>query len=243
MTEKEISNSLLTNQSFPINLFHYYNQQTERPFFRLKKQQTGIYPELEIFRQQIEIEKNGHYQLPYSNVKRKVFTYKSIFMIFGLLFFLLGSLIYMKAVYWSFGHFSYNEFFIVKNLAVAFCGFIGSVSLWIARTMRTEIEAANQVLRRAKYKLGKVFARKKIEYGIQGLLTFGKKYEKSQALKHAYYEACDKFMHRYENLNYLFKRINHSSLLNAQTREHLYNQAILEFGDLTKEIIRDFKKG
>lgn len=242
MSDKQNTNTLLpsSNQILFHNLFDYNKGRT---FFSVKKPGYGKrYPELELFRQQIEIERRGAYQQPYSNVKKKVFTYKSIFTALGLLFLFLGIIIFMKAVFWSFGRFSYNEFFIAKNLACAFCAFTGFSSLWIARTMRTEIEAANQLLRRGRYKLSKAFTRKKIEHGLKGLFAFWNKYQKSLAIKHHYVETQDKLLHHYEDLKHLFERFERAGTLNSQTREHLYNQALLEFEDKINHVISIFKE-
>jgi hypothetical protein len=219
------------------NLLLTYSQ---KPLFTIKKPITAkSYPELEIFKHQIEIERKSPH-LPYTRVKKKVLTYKGIFLAFCMIFFFLTLLIFMKAVFWPFAHFTYSQFFIAKNLACALCALVGIFSLWIARTMRAETEAAKSVLRHARYRLNKAYARKKIEAGIKGIWAFGLKYQKSQVIKHSYHETYDKMDHHYEDLLHLFERIAQSSSLNAANREHLYNQAILEFSDKLKNVAMRF---
>lgn len=224
----KISNKLLLNYS-------------QKPLFSIKKVISGkSYPELEIFKHQIDLDRKSPF-LPYTRIKKKVITYRWVFSAFCFLFFLLTLMIALKAVYWPFAHFSYIQFFIIKNLACASCSLIALGSLWIAHCMRTEKEAALAVLRNATYRLNKAYARKKIEAGIRGILALGERYQKSQVIKHSFHEAKDKMNHHYDDLLHLFERIRQSTNLTERHREHLYNQAILEFNDKVRSVVNLFK--
>lgn len=228
----------MMNDKFSNNLLINYSQ---KPLFTIKKAISAkSYPELEIFKTQIDLERKSP-QLPYTRIKRKVFTYRSIFFGFCLLFFILTLIIALKACYWPFAQFSYTHFFILKNLACAGCTIIGLGSFWIAHWMRTEKEAALAVLRHAKYRLNRAYARKKIEAGIKGVFALGQQYQKSQVIKHSYHEAKDKMHHHYDELLHLFERIRVSTAMTERNREHLYNQAILEFSDKLRGVVNLFK--
>jgi|694.fasta_scaffold75838_2 hypothetical protein len=223
--------TLSNQQGLLLNLFHH----------SMKKEGKPRYPELETFRWQIEVEKTSPRYLLYSRLKKKVFTYKSVFLLFGFIFLSLSAVILAKASYWSFGTLSYKEFFIAKNLACTFCASIGVASGWIGYSLRPEKEAAGLLLRKAKHKLSKAFASQKLNNGLKGLLAFGKKYQQTIALQHAYQEAWDHCHHLHEELLHLFDRIGETCSLNEQAKEHLYNQALMEFKEKTFEVVHQFK--
>lgn len=226
------------SNNFSDNLLLNYSQ---KPIITVKKAITPkSYPELEIFKHQIDLEKKSPH-LPYTRIKRKVLTYKWVFLTLCLLFFFLTLTIAFKAVYWPFAHFSYTQFFILKNLVCALCVSIGLSSFSVAYLMKTEKEAALSTLRHARYRLNKAYARKKIEAGIKGMFAFGHQYQKSQVIKHSYHEAKDKMNHLYDDLLHLFERIHRTTNLTPQQQEHLYNQALLEFSDKIRTVINLFK--
>ncbi len=230
-----------TNSSVLLQLYHYSQHSKPSATVKMLKNK-NLYPELNVFRQQIEYETLNFHSSPYSCIKKKVALYKIIFFLLAVLFFGLGAIIYQKALYWSVAPLSYNQFFMIKNLICGICAFIGSLSLWIFGSMRAEQEASRHLLKLAHHKLNKSFARKRVEFGLHSLFLFGNAYKRSQALKQAYQDARHRMQRHYENLHHLFKRISTSSSINARVRELLCNQAILEFGDQMDHVVSSFKE-
>ncbi len=198
------------------------------------------YAELNLFRKQLAFEKIAA-PLPYSSVRKKVLVYKTIFFLISIMFLSLGVLIFQKTNYWSIPHLSYAHFFIIKNIICAFCGFAGITGLLVFNSLNPAQEAIGQVVRNTKHRLLAVLKRKRVEYGVDGILTFGNAYRKLQFLKHDYNDANRKISTLEGDLQHLLQHIANSLALNAAGREHLYNQALQEFSDKLDLIVNSFK--
>ncbi len=231
-------NTANPNQLMLLDLCEY-SQLLAKPIFTVKMRgNKPSYEALDQFRQHIEVERLGTHRLPYSATKKKIFTYKSIFLLLGLVFVFLGGVIFTQSAAW---HIAESYILAAKGMIGTFCGIAGLSALWIAKSLRTEKEAANHSLRQARYKLTKAYARKKMEFGLKGLFAFGKSYDKAQVLKHAYRDAQDKFHEHVHNLEHLCDRISRAPLP-VPEREHLYNQALLEFIDHLDQTLETFMK-
>lgn len=194
--------------------------------------------ELESFRQSIEISQH----LPFNMTKRKIFTYKAIFFAFSLLFLTLGATIMFKLPMLTYSRFLFIEGYVIKNLVGPITMMLGLASFWIGFRMCAEKEAAHHIFRNAKYNLSKAYARKKIEFGINGLLHFGHTFRNASSLKQSYVDAYDQLISQLHELYHLFDRIGQASQLNPRAREKLYNQSIMEFSDKAERTITNFNK-
>ena len=243
MSNKELATTTLNDKNQTLLLGLYQYSQSAKPIFAVRLSGLGKnYPELDLFRQQIEIERNGIFHLPYSAAKKKVLTYKSVFLVLGLLFLGLGVSIYLKTLAFSSLFFTIGAFHIAKNLICGICVMAGLGSLLICKSLRTEKEVINHLVRKARRNLAKIHARKRIENGIKTFFSFGAHYRKSQHLRHTHHEAHDKIHDLKEETFHLIERIAQAGHLNSHKKESLYNQALLEMGDKLEGILLQFRQ-
>lgn len=199
------------------------------------------YTELELFRQQIEINQLGLHHQPYTDNKFRVQIYKSIFYGFACVFVLLD--LSVSATSSNFTYAFFNFSIVVKTFITLICSLLALASLIMAMTMRTEREAVMQYTRMAKANLAKHYARKKVKLGIKRFLAiFGHAPSEVCALRQIYHEIGDKINDRKEETLHLVDRINANTSMDIQTKELLYNQAIAEFNDRVSLLVDQLKE-
>lgn len=196
------------------------------------------YPELYDLREQIEIERNGPHHRPYSTNKKRVMAYQGIFLGFSLIFLTLAGLMCFKTTNWTCS-LLFGNIMMIKTFIITFSFFLFLASVWTALSMRTEREAVNHLAKRAKKRLRAVYARKQAELGVTSIFSHSD--PKAAFLKQLYKEARDKIQDRLEETLLLFSRIKDSKEVDPESKEDLYNQAILEFHDLLYAIILEFR--
>ena len=194
------------------------------------------YPELQHFLQQIESSENSIIHQPYFINKKRVFTYKAVFFLFGSLFFLLACVIYFKNPNW-FSHFILWDGYLVKHFVSGFALCLASISYLITYTIRTEIEVAKYIASRGKFLLAGKYKRKRAKFNIIDCLPFSRHYQKKDLLRQTYLDALDKIYHVKEEYVSLLARITHSQSLSRDIKEKLYNQTLLKFKDDIENIV------
>ncbi len=198
------------------------------------------YTELEIFRQQIELDQQGLHHQPYTLNKSGVKVYKTIFYGFAFVFVLLG--LFVSATSSTFTYAFFNFSIVLKTFITLICFLLALASLIMGMTIRTEREAVMHYTRIAKTNLSKLYARKKLKLGLKRFLAFfGHPEQETIVLKQMYHDASDKINERKEEVLHLVDRINSTSTMDIQKKETLYNQAIAEFNDKLTLLVHTFK--
>lgn len=198
------------------------------------------YTELEIFRQQIELNQQGLHHQPYTLNKSGVRLYKSIFYGFACIFFVLG--LFVMATSSTFTYAFFNFSIVLKTFITLICALLSLASFLMAMTMRTEREAVMHYTNMAKANLTKLYARKRMKLGMKRFLALlGHPQREALALKQMYHEAYDKIKERREETLHLVDRINSTSSMDLSAKEMLYNQAIAEFNDKLTLLVHTFK--
>jgi hypothetical protein len=217
-----------------------HKRQISRHLFSKTPYSRRDYTELELFRQQIELNQEGLHHQPYTANKSGVKIYKSIFYGFACLFIFLG--LFVMATTSTFTYAFFNFTVVLKTFITLICALLALASLIMAITLRTEREAVIYYSRSAKANLAKLYARKKAKLGIKRFLAFlGHPLQEANALKQMYHEAYDKINERKEETLHLVDRINSTSSIDIQTKETLYNQAVAEFNDKLTLLVHTFK--
>lgn len=197
------------------------------------------YSELNLFRQQVAIDSAT--PLLYSNAKKKLFTYKLIFMGLSAFFFFLAACLWWHSVPFATGMLSISESTLLKNMLGAICACFGGAAFFITALLRTDREAASHLMRKARHQITRHYARKKVELGVTRLLNFGKAYTTAVSLKGAYREALGTVNDHHNEILQLFDHISSSSGMTNRTREHLYNQALCELNQKLHRVVESFK--
>lgn len=229
-------------QHITFSLIHTQNTpQISKYVFNKMPYGQRSYTELELFRQQIELNQEGLHHQPYTLNKSGVKLYKSIFYGFTFIFVLLG--LFVLATSSTFTHAFFNYSIILKTFITLICGLLALASFVMAVTMRTERESIMRYTRLAKANLTKFYARKKMKLGVKRFLPFfGYPQDKINALKQWYHETCDQINEYKEVTLHLVDRINLASSIDMETKETLYNQAIAEFNDKLTLLVHTFNQ-
>lgn len=215
-------------------LLSIYQQSQEAQVIQMPGR--GRYEELELFRKHVEITTH----LPYTALKACVLRYRLIFLGLGVLFLILAAAVSLTThslpLIWTTG-----AFFTVRNLLTGVCVLFGIGAFGITATMSCEGEAAKRIGKRAQRGLVKAVSKKHVEMGLQG--NFWRwNCKKTASLTQAYKEALEKLRDQQDELSHLFDRIRTAGFLNARSREHLYNQALLEASEKAKALVQKFKR-
>lgn len=198
------------------------------------------YSELHLFKHQIEMDTSGPLFQPYSVAKSSAKFYRIIFLSLGLLYLLLGAVIYFKSLTWTCG-LIFGKPSLVKTVICGFCGFAAFSSIFLGFLIKTEREAVKRAFRQAKKQIGKIYERKVIKLGIKRFFYFGQGYQTYLALKQIHHDALEKLHEYKEDALHLVDRIANSDSADVNMKEMLYNQAISELKDKMELVIKTFR--
>lgn len=207
------------------------------PFAFINSKAEGLHQ----FKNQIEVSRNHPKFRPYTAAKSSVSIYRTIFLGFGALYFMLGMILSFKSLTWTCG-LIFGSCFGVKVVLFSVCALISSVSITLGFTMKTEKEAVKKLFNDAKKRLKKLYEKKLVHFEVQSHFAFGKEYRKTLAFKQQYQEALDKLSDQKEETFHLIERIAKSYDLDGEMQEELFNQALLEFRQRADEQLVAFSE-
>lgn len=203
----------------------------EQKIHLFTKQTNIVYPELHQFLKQIEHNSHSWLDQPYQAYKGKVDGYRIIFFILGAIFFSLGLFIFMKQPNWFFHQLFVSSHFL-KYVVFAFSWGMSFASLFIALTMRTELEVLNLFASRARQEVWKSYRRHSINDSFYRFIPFSSSYSDANSIKKGCLDTLDAIQRLKEEYAILLQRIAKSDL-DRKERETLFNQTLLRFKDLT----------
>lgn len=199
------------------------------------------YLELELFKQQLQGNGNEFSLCTYTISQEKVRWYRSVFFGIGLIFLVLALLTFRQNIL-IFTIFFGNVGFLAK-------AFFGGLSLVLALSAATlghslcvAKEAGHHSTSKAKHQLMRLYGRKRLEQGLQGLFFLGENYHKYSVLKREYHHVIGLMEEQREKTTHLLQKIQKYDTVDAGYRELLFNQALAEFSDCLKEHLRNFKE-
>lgn len=191
---------------------------------------SNVYSELFLFKQQINIKPNHPYLKPYSNKKISINLYRAVFLSLGILYLLLGLILFFKPFSWSCS-FLFGNCSLLKTFLCTFCVVTSTSSLILGFFTRPERELMKKIFRKAKQQLKKKYNQKLQKYNVKKYFFFGEEYRKTLAFKQFYQESLEKFHDYLEETYHLLSHIRRSTSLERHMKEELYNQALLECSD------------
>lgn len=197
------------------------------------------YRELSLFKDEIEVTPHKTHKLPFTAARAKVRVYQAVFIGFALLFGILAHFVAVTTLSYPF-LFGAGVYFTARNLLVGISLLASVVALCSAAFMTLPREAAGHAYRKALAHLHKHKLRKKMEWNLVEYFQW-KVCKKRNFLRDAYQDAQEKLADAHEELIHLLKRVAQSSL-SKQEKETLSNQAVLEFSDKGRVIVRTFRK-
>lgn len=213
-----------THPSFLIQV----KQPDSSPSYYHFPQNSAPFRELELFRSKIASYQDVRYG-PYALFKKKTWVYKSIFIALAAFFLIFGMFILTKPLFWSFPLLTSEACLIIKYILTIICF---GISFFIARVqtnMRPEREAVYHFIQFHKKQLTKKYQRKKFHLGVSSLFSLITNSPEGTQLQQTYRAMLDLLQDDKEEVFFLCDQIQRSPFLSYQSRELLYNQAILEF--------------
>lgn len=233
-------NSPLKSKQLTIDFFPHISHAKMGTMIRAKLALPSTrYLELELFKQQLRgVDDSSNHTYVIS--QEKVRWYRMVFFGIGFLFLLLAALIFRQnmvifTVFFGDVGLLAKGFLGSISLALSFCAMVFGYSLCIAK------EASHHLASKTKRKLIKLYGRKRLEQGIQGLFFVGQNYSKYAALKNEYHQAAELVEEQREITTHLLREIQKYGTAEASYRELLFNQALAELNDRLKEILHSFK--
>lgn len=239
--QKEQTEPSPNNKSFLLKLYKSNKKPETLSKFKAKfAAKTRHYPELEVFKVQLEEEQNAVHPDFFTEAKNKLFYYRLIFLGFALVFLILSCAVLSFSSNWSY------TFFFDSNIKAKWLVGWATISLTISSLACAYFpsslhEATRHIENKAKRSLRHIYEKQRIQNGLNSFLLWGAQYRKSSALRHIYQELLHKIHERGEETYFLLKKITKTTHLTRKARERLYNQALAELHDKLFFFVHDFK--
>ncbi len=198
------------------------------------------YPLLHLFKNQIEVDQLNPEHKPYSHQKSTVLIYRMIFLTIGVIYFILGAILLSKSLSWTCG-FIFGSTTAVKSVLLSVCGSVSLSSIWLGLCMTTERESVKNTVRQAHREIKKIYERKLTQNGIKRFFANEMDLRRSTAFKQHLQDFLDNLHLEQKHATHLVDRIAKSNSLNKESREELFNQAIIELRSKLNSIIQAFE--
>lgn len=197
------------------------------------------YKELNLFRQHIEQAKLGPQHQPYQAYQGQTLAYRLIFAGMGILFLLFSAVLYSKPMNWSHTLFLQDGPFL-KMILYTISGALSALGFWAAFLIRPEKEALSALNKRATSALQRLYRERMIQMGVKRFLPQGKHQNELIAAKHHFHEAKNRIDDAVSTARQLLSMIGTSSVVSADMRIKLYNQALLELQDKLQFVLENY---
>jgi hypothetical protein len=197
------------------------------------------YSELQLFKQQIDVHHVSH--SPFTTHKKKVSTYRMIFLALASFYIISGLIFFYKLSPYTSNYLLGSYSFLVKNGACAFCALAALFSVGTGIFLNPEKEALYFSYKKARKKLKEIYHHNLGKLGLKRFLAVGEGRQRLVDFKHLYHEALDRLHHHKDDTSHLFERIIASDSMDITKRELLLNHSILEMEDKMNDVIHRFK--
>lgn len=198
----------------------------------------GSYAELDLFRSKVEADRIGPQHRPYQLHRRRIRTYRGIFVAIGLIFAFFCLAIYSKSITWAHPYL-FEDAYLVKTMVASFCATLSCCAFGIAYKISPEFEAIINLRNRARTALRGIYRTQLNAFGTHRILPQGEDYSKVMQLKHQFKMGMQALNNSYNITHQLMVTIRSNPNLDAKTKTRLYNQAIFEFNDALDQILND----
>ncbi len=228
------------SRTFHVNLSPRHKK-TISAHFRAKLAPSNIhYLELELFKQRLQGDQATSSHHTYVASYDKVRWYRSIFFGFGIVFLGMSALIYCQNLVFFAGLLG-SIGSATKNILAVFPLLLALVSIGMGYALCIAKEASGSLAEKAKRKLIRSYARKRIKLGFHGFAFFKNDMGKQSALKHQYTEALDLIVEQHDETLHLLQKIQKYTLVDPCYRELLFNQALAEMNNRMQNIFNTFR--
>lgn len=235
-----MNNKNNSTNSIPDSMVQHVIEKKHQSPIQIYSSRRSHYPELHLFKNQIEIDGKGTLSKPYSSVKSSVMIYRTIFLSIGVLYFLLGLILFTKSLTWTCS-LVFGSCVLVKTILCSLCSVSSIYCIALGLLIKHEKEAVKKVYNEYKTRLKRVHEKKAVKYGLKSFFVFGQEQRTSLALKQLYFDALERLQEYKDETMDILNRIADTESIDNDKREELYNQAILEFKDKMELAVNSFK--
>lgn len=197
------------------------------------------YPELQLFRQQIDV--HTTHQRPFTVHKKKIATYRYVFAALALFYFICGTVFFYKLSPYTTNFLIGSYSFLIKNAVCALCIVASILSIGVGYFLNVEKEAAHIIYQKARTKLKRIYTHNLAKIGFKRFISFGEGRQKLVHFKEIYHESLDKLHHHIDETNALIDRIVTSDSMDPTKKELLLNHSLLELEEKMKDVILKFR--
>jgi hypothetical protein len=237
-TYNSVQNKILLMKLFKLSK---QNKNASLPHFSAKLTlRRKHYPELEIFKQQIEDEYASLHLPFYAFVNKRIFSYRLVFFGLSLFFLALLGIVYLQSAGWTYALAFGASWTQLKWVICSLCAALSAAAFYFGMSLSQAKESACTLTIKAKKTLQRLHNRKCIELGILSYISFGEEHRKKVALRQVYLEMIDTIHEHHEETLRLLERIARVDT-ESENQERLFNQAISAFYDQLTYVIQTFK--
>ena len=188
---------------------------------------------LTLFRRHLEEHREGLEHAPYSAHKGKLMAYKTIFLLLGLIFCVLGWYLWIAPFSWAF-HALFNDNDQLRIVSCASCALLATCSFFMGVVHHPSDEIAIQIVKRAKKRLRKLYKRKRrqLSHGSARIALE----EQLIPLNYRHEEQLEQIETLKEETLLILKRVRISRTFSEQEKERLFNEALYDIKEKIEEI-------
>jgi hypothetical protein len=201
----------------------------------------GQYPELTIFRTNVEKAEIGPQHRPYQTHQKNIRRYRSIFVSLGILFGIFCFVIYSKGITWAHPYL-FSDAGLMKTMVCSLCALLSFFAFGIAFAISPELEAILALRRQARMLLRGIYRMKMNELGVQRILPTGESEATVVKLKQGFRKSLHELNTSYKITEQLMETIRVNPSIDEATKAKLYNQAIFELNDAFYLLLTDYQK-
>ncbi|CDZ81051.1 hypothetical protein BN1013_01579 [Candidatus Rubidus massiliensis] len=217
-----------------------YNQTLLQSLYLFNQEQISPYKNLHAFREKIELKKQSPHHLPYKFEEKKVQLYQTIFCSFGLIFALLSAFVAFYAR--QFSLLIFHHHFIVPKAFIIFIPTVLSLAAFILMyNLSPQREALRRIMETAKKRMRRAYLKKIAFLSFKKGHNFFQRYTLTSSLRHDYLSSLEKMDDCKAVTAALLKKIDECEETDSSVREHLYNEALLEFNDKIHSVLHQFQ--
>jgi hypothetical protein len=178
---------------------------------------------------------------PYTIRKQSLWGYRIIFALMGFTLMSLGYLAFTSMPYSLVQHY-FEQFRAIKILIAGFSFALGFISLLFSLSFKAEKEALKHSFHHARKELYREYRKKVSKLNFFGrFLPFGNVYQQHFHYKDSYLKARHRMEEERHKTAILLKKISSTQLVVSKAKETLFNEALVEFEFILKNIVKGYE--
>lgn len=186
-----------------------------------------------------EFKEESSFRRHYSYYRSTSLTYRILFLGLGTVFSFMGLYVILKTLNWT-GSLIFKHPEMVRITLCSLCFILATWAFALGIGIRSEREACKNLVRKGKEKLYRLFQRKTIELGVEGLYFFGEKKVKRSILTNLYRCTTHQVDEHLEDALYNLRHLDQRTGFDLSKRELFINEVLHQLQENIEEEIEEF---